>query len=267
MTDANATVHLVYQMGKVGSSTVHRSLRAAGVPALHKVHYLSDLGVARSQRLYAGLARRVPVPHESGTAAVRRLLATGPDLTWKVVSLVREPIARDVSAYVQMVDVLHPELVAGDTPQVARIARAARAQFLAFDENRNYTCRWFDDELGQVFGIDVFAHSFDPAAGAQRLRAGRLDLLLMRMEDLDRVGSAALSEFIGRPVPLVRHSSRAPDKLQAAYQEPVYRQILRQVRVPEPVCQRVYASRYARHFYSAAELDRFTQRWAASARL
>lgn len=254
---------LVYQMGKVGSSTVYASLRAADLPGpLFKVHYLSDAGLARGRARYAQLPVRVPVPYEQTTGQVRRLLADRPELTWKVVSLVREPIARDVSAYVQMVDVLHPELVAGPAPAVRRIARAAGVQFIGFDERRSYVCGWFEDELRAVFGVDVFDRPFDHQAGRLRIRSGRLDLLVVRAEDLDRVGARALSEFAGVPVPLVVASSRTPDKLQAAYVEPVYREILRQVRVPEPVCRRVYGSRYARHFYTPAEIDAFTARWS-----
>lgn len=265
VTNGAPQAFLVYQMGKVGSSTVYASLRRADLPGpLYKVHYLSDAGLARGRARYAQLPVQVPVPYEETTEHVRRLLAERPELAWKVVSLVREPIARDVSAYVQMVDVLHPALVAGPVPAVRRIARAAGVQFIGFDERRSYLCEWFDEELRAVFGVDVFAQPFDHDAGCLRVRRGRLDLLVLRAEDLNRVGARVLSEFAGVPVPLTPASSRSPDKLQAAYVEPVYREILRQVRVPEPVCRRVYRSRYARHFYTAAEIDTFTARWSGA---
>src|SRR5207248_8117879 len=123
-------VHIVYQMGKVGSSTVYESLRRAGIPNLFKVHYLSDAGLDRARRLYAGFSVRVPVPHEESSVALQRMLRAGSTgVRWKVFTLVREPVARDVSAYVQMVDLLCPERDAGGR-RVDRIARAAAAQVL-----------------------------------------------------------------------------------------------------------------------------------------
>jgi len=255
-------VHIVYQMGKVGSSTVYESLRRAGIPNLFKVHYLSDAGLDRARRLYAGFSVRVPVPHEESSVALQRMLRAGSTgVRWKVFTLVREPVARDVSAYVQMVDLLCPELVAGG-PRVDRIARAAAAQFLGFAEERSYTCRWFAEEFGAAFGLDVFAHPFDAGRGWLRIRSRSVDIAVVRMEDLSRVFEDAAAELTGVSVPMVYASARSPDKLQAAYEENVYRQILDRVRIPEAMCRKVYRSRYARHFYTDAETARFTAKWA-----
>lgn len=257
--------YIVYQMGKVGSSTIFESLRGvAGSIPVYKVHYLSDQGVDRGRRFYASLKRKVPVPHEAATEQLRRRMREQPGTVWKVVSLVREPIARDISAYVQMVDVLHPELLGADGPRIDRIARAATVQFMTFDENDSYTCTWFDYEIGPVLGIDVYAHPFDHTNGYLRIRQGNVDLLVLRLEDLNRNCERVLSEFTGQRVRMVRASSRSPEKLQEAYTEDVYRRIVRKVIVPARVCARVYGSRYARHFYTRDELLAYAAKWSAS---
>lgn len=261
-------VYVVYQMGKVGSSSVHESLRRAAIGTLHKVHYLADEGLATARRRYSEFATRLPVPYEETSEHVRALLRAGsPTIRWKVVTLVREPIARDVSAYIQMVDLTNPDLVAGDEPQVGRIARAVAAQFIGFDETTNYTCRWFDDEFRRVFGLDVFSYPFDHARGWQRITQGALDVLVLRLEDLDRVFEEALFEFTGKRVPLIYMSSRSPTKLQAAYRQDVYQQVLSRVRISELTCRSVYQSRYARHFYTPAELAAFQDHWSRSTQL
>jgi hypothetical protein len=256
------TIYVVYQMGKVGSSSVFESMRRAELGTVHKVHYLADEGISKARQRYRDFGGAVSVPYEETTCLLRRLLADRTtEILWKVVTLVREPIARDVSAYIQMVDLLNPELVIGE-PQVGRIARAAAAQFIGFDQSTNYTCRWFDDEFSRVFGIDVFAYPFDRSKGWQRILAGNVDVLLIRLEDLDQAFAAAMLEFTGRRVPLLYRSSRSPQKLQAAYRQDVYRQILGRLRISERACERVYRSRYARHFYSDAELELFRNRWS-----
>ncbi|MEV0135523.1 putative capsular polysaccharide synthesis family protein [Dactylosporangium sp. NPDC050688] len=260
MSQASGVV--VYQMGKVGSSTVHRTLREARLPVpVYKTHYLSDEGVARARRLYANLRTSVPLPHEQTVDRLRETLRTVGVPPWKVITLVREPVARDVSAYLQMVDVLHPQIV-GDDRTPRRAARAATAQFLSFDEHRNYTCTWFDVELKAALGVDVFAQPFDHTAGCVRLRRGDLEVLVLRTEDLDSHGAETISDFLGVRVPLRHASSRAPDKLQSVYTEDIYRQVVSRVRLPEPVCRRIYSSRYARHFYLDEERERFIAKWS-----
>ena len=262
MTTGDSPVHLVYQMGKVGSSTVYESLRRAGIPHLFKAHYLSEEGLTRARRRYDAFPIRVPVPHEQSTVTLQQMLRDGgADRQWKIFTLVREPVARDVSAYVQMVDLLGPKLVAGG-PKVGRIARAAAAQFVGFAEERSYTCTWFAEEFGAAFGLDVLAHPFDAGQGWLRIRSGNLDVAVLRMEDLNRAFETAAAELTGVRVPMVYASARSPDKLQAAYEENVYQQILDRVRIPEGLCRKVYATRYARHFYTDSEIARFTAKWA-----
>jgi hypothetical protein len=261
--NAPITLHVVYQMGKVGSSSAYESWRRAGIPDLHKVHYLSQEGLDRARRLYAGFHGRVGVPHERSSSELRRMLDAPPGpVRWKVLTLVREPIARDVSAYVQMVDLLSPQLVAGGAPDIARIARGAAAQFLAFDERRSYTCQWFADELQAAFGLDVLARPFDHERGWVHLRCGAVEVAVVRLEDLTRVFGEVSLALTGVRVPLVYASARSADKLQVAYEEGPYRQIVERVRIAEEACRRVYASRYARHFYTDDEIDGFIDKWS-----
>jgi hypothetical protein len=264
MTTGREPVLLLYQMGKVGSSTVFASLQAAGHTNAIKVHYLSDQGLSRADELYASAPVRLPVPYRTQSEQIRRLLRSRNDVMWKAISLVREPIARDVSAFIQMIDMLHPQFIRDGTPDIRAITRAVRLQFLGFSERRSYTCQWFEEELHSVFGLDVFSGKFDPAQGWVRLRQENLDLLILRTESLDETIGPATAEFLGAPVPLVRHSSRRSSKLQAAYQKPWYDLIVSGVRLPQVLCERIYASRYSRHFYSSAERAQFIDRWAAT---
>jgi hypothetical protein len=40
-----------------------------------------------------------------------------------------------------------------------------------------------------------------------------------------------------------------------------YRAFVREAVIPEAILERAYRSRYARHFYSASEIDRFRRSW------
>lgn len=261
-----ADLYVVYQMGKVGSSTVHQSLHAAGVAPLYKIHYLSDLGYARAQAFYERHGPSVGLPHEEATRHLRNLLGSGGSQTWKVISLVREPIARDVSAFLQMADLIGPRSSRSEPGKddIAKVARACTAQFYGFTEGRSYTARWFDEEIRESTGVDVFTQRFDPVERCLRIREGNVDLLVLRMEDLDVIGPALLRDFVGRPVPLRRRSSRTPEKLQTYYVNQIYQQVVERISLEPALCERIYRTRYARHFYSADELTAFARRWSRS---
>jgi hypothetical protein len=259
---------LVYQMGKVGSSTIHESLLAADLQApVYKTHYLSEQGQREGKAFYDGLKRPVPMPYGDISARLLRAIRSGSGTRWKVVTAVRDPVARDVSQFVQLLDLMQPGLTgdgAGVDPH--RVARAITAQFLTFDERSNYTCRWFDTEIRQTFGVDVLDHPFHHEAGYTIIDGDRADILVLRLEDLDRSFGPATQRFLGlsSPLPMVRHSSRRPSKLETAYTEDVYSRIVPLVTVPRSICDRVYATRYARRFYTESERAAFIRRWCGA---
>lgn len=113
-----------------------------------------------------------------------------------------------------------------------------------------------ESELGPTLGIDVYREPFNPAAGYRILRSGAFDLLILRCEDLDRVFSDAVRVFLelGQRLPLRRSNVNLSGWYRAA---------LEGLALPRDVCERVYASRYARHFYSEVERAAFIRRWSS----
>src|SRR5690554_4164522 len=83
---------LVYQMAKVGSTTVQKSLQAAGFGhrVLH-VHFLSeDLPAKRKD--YVRSTQFPPAYHYELSHVVRKQLTRQPRARVKIISLVRDPI-------------------------------------------------------------------------------------------------------------------------------------------------------------------------------
>lgn len=97
---------LVFQMGKVGSSSVFESLKYLGLknPIFH-IHYLSPSGIEHVERSNSGQTPR----HILESRYLRNVLEKGhPGQKWKIVSLVREPITRNISAFFQNIDQWYP---------------------------------------------------------------------------------------------------------------------------------------------------------------
>jgi glucosyl-dolichyl phosphate glucuronosyltransferase len=247
---------LVYQMGKVGSTTVVESLSRASLPnAVLHLHAISD-DVARYRREHLAAGAGVPYHLELG-AAVAAELSRGDDRRCKIISLVRDPIAVQISSLFEVPEFASPEMREGGKIDAVKAAASLRKS-LAEPRALDYIFDWFDREVARVFGIDVFAHPFPKAEGVRAFRGEGADMLLLRLEDLDRVGPEALARFLGLPAPLelVRANVRA-----GASGGDAYRELMGQLTLDIEVCDKIYSSRFARHFYDDAEISAFTAKW------
>lgn len=104
---------IVHQMGKVGSSSVYDSLKHAPlkVPVYH-THLLNRQRLDRQLRSLTG--------NRAGASHLRtsqRLLEDGFDGSrWKIISLTRDPISRNISAFFQNVENFAPGFSGSASP-------------------------------------------------------------------------------------------------------------------------------------------------------
>lgn len=246
---------LVYQMGKVGSTAVTRSLRAAGVESrIYKPHFLTKEGMARAEKQYRKNwtgGRRALHLWESQFLhdKVRR---PRPGAKWRIVTLVRDPVARNVSAFFQTFD-LEAFYGNGSGADPERLADAFLHEFEWHDE----PLTWLDAELGSVFGIDVFAFPFPHSRGYDVYENDAATVLLLRLEDLQQAAPRALEEWLG----LEGFATVESNVGRTKYYSDAYRAFFEGARLPGSYLDRMYGSKYARHFYTDEEIQAFRATW------
>lgn len=252
---------VIYSMGKVGSTTIQATLEQLCLPnPIFHVHFLA-WDYLEEIEAYRRSFRQEPVAHLEAGKALRFFAdRTWGRVRWKLITLVREPVGREISDLFENLRTF-PQFRELSGEALAEAASAHLREFFNhFNEAEDYACNWFDRELKQVFGFDIYAAPFAPHQGYAICRAENADILLIRLEDLSRVGAQALNEFLGlEQVTLVN----ANQGQQKAYQQ-VYRQVTGKIRFSANTLEAVYNSRYARKFYSAVEIERFKQRWQIS---
>lgn len=116
---------------------------------------------------------------------------------------------------------------------------------------------WFDRNVKETLGIDVFAEPFDRERGWQIYEGEDARLLLVRQESFAGLPEA-VSAFYGLPAPAAIPHANAGEN--HAYRGS-YREAREKMRVPASLLDTVYSARYARHFYSDTELQAFRRRW------
>lgn len=255
---------IVYSMGKVGSSTVVASLREHE-PKLHiyHVHYITEAGLGGRESFYRhGYKQIGHVPqHLVEGRYVRHLMRRGKqDRRWSVVTLVRDPVACNISRFFQTLSVQHPDIRIEDC-NLDGWVDAVVTRFITA-HNHRLTLDWLDVELGRALKIDPYAKPFDQERGYQTYAGPYTDILIIRLEDLNRVGPYALSTFLGLPSRITLSAENAA--LGKSYAD-AYGAVKRSIAKHTDYLEEMYTSKFARHFYTAGERAALRRRWTESA--
>lgn len=240
---------IVYQMAKVGSTSVVEALQRAGIDA-HHVHrmnraHLRQMRAAR--RANGWIVLWIPRHDRHGIRLHDTIIQQG--LPVKIVSLVRDPIARNLSSYFEHLDFIWHTRHAYRRISMGELHRGFLERFTHDD-----VLTWFDDELKPVLGIDAYEH---PITDRVTIHKHPIELLIFKTELSDHTKSEALSEFFERPITLSRANETGSKEKGM-----VYRRFVDSIRLPREYVERMLTARYTTHFYSDAEREEMRSRWS-----
>lgn len=249
---------LVHQMGRAGSMTTTETLRSAGVemPVFH-AHWLNPDNVAQRLRWLKGKKEsEYPLNVRVGRRLCEHLQQDGLDRRdWHIVSVFREPVARNVSVYFLSINTFLPDF----------FKRYAHGELRHEDILENFLqefphdepLRWFDQEIRDNFGIDTYDSPFPREKGYQIIRRDNIHLLTIKVEQLNDCYQEAFGEFLGVDVPQL-NQTHITDR-NPAYS--MYREFIEQSELPQSYLDEMYSSQFARHFYGADEIAAFRKKW------
>lgn len=221
----------VYQSKKVGSRAVALSADTAGVFGFH-VHNFRFL--------------------ETKKCFIREMIK---NVSGKVISIVREPIARQISLLWQYWGITGKDYF-----------YLARENFNSLEsiENRFYAIpngedefEWYLGEFREILGINVYDYPFDREKGYSMIEKDGISLLLLKMEKLDDL-ERVIGDFIGAgEFKLIRANTAGGKKYKYAYEN-----YLENVKIPFHFYEHYYSdNQYMDHFYSEEEKMGFYQKW------
>lgn len=243
---------LVHQMGKVGSTTVCQTLRKAGFSPWH-LHHVSAARWHDARQWYFDTGQR-SLPRHFYLDLMARLYLNSTFHRVKVITLVRDPIARYVSSMFQV-----PKLHGIDPDQPSNQI-AHKIEKKLSDTKLEYAYTWFSEEFETVHDFDVFAHRFSKKQGYDTYTTERADIMIIQVERLSDVIEGALSDFVNFPLRMVRANVGGKKERGSKYS-----QVKKQIRLSSVICRDLYDSRWMRHFYSEQQIRDFTKKWSSEA--
>ena len=272
---------LIYQMGKVGSSSLRNSLFRCPDPRTRLVlmsheyfpvrnrnpdriavepEYRDMLAreIAHEQHVYQQRSLRQRMGRRFREKFYAEMICrryVQPKRRLKVITLVREPVANNISMFFQ---VLHQYLGPDVDPSACDTDELIDTFIEKYMHSRPLT--WLDAEVKTHFGIDIFQHPFPIERGYTAISHDNVSLLVLRCDLDDRTKAQAIADFIGLDKFEILRSNVASDKNYAS----PYSMFKQRIKLPPALLDQMYDSKFARHFFSREERELFRERWSGA---
>jgi hypothetical protein len=232
---------LSFQMGKVGSQTIKYTMEAD----YHVIH----------MHTRKEMEALLPTLKQRGN---RKL---------DVVTATRDPIGREISVYFQ--NMLAPGFPFGvkSKEEAFRIGPEGlierfhkRWQSGAADTNV-----WFDRHFKASTGVDVYRHPFDIGRGWDIIEDGDYRILVVRFEDIRRNYLEAVNAFVSlggrnRQYAGMVNANVSDQKWYGS----LMTEFKSKITYSREVLDDAYDSKYCRHFYTPAEIERMRSKHRVS---
>lgn len=235
---------IILTPGKVGSSSVYYTLKKELKNPVFHIHNLSKTGIDLSTRDHIYSHRKSKPLHLIVSKNLRKKLTTYSGKLF-VITIIREPISREISSFFQNTDqykdVLENKKLEIDTEMAQKILHKK------FEADICQQLKdWFDLEIKHNFGIDIFEKKFDYDRKFVISQNSNYHHLLLKMEDLDTVFPKAIKEFIKLSTPLQLQKANVGDKKHYAA---TYKKIKKSIKLDHDVISQIVNSKFFQHFY------------------
>ena len=254
----------VYTQGKVGSKAVLAALEDAFdvYPPDESGMYVwdyrrSDPEGVRQHQLITGTRRRLL----SDDPEVAQFMLEHPDRDFRVTTVVREPVAINLSSFFYNFVPRNPGVNIHDLTDEEIMTRLVAGESFS---SPSFHLDWWDIEVEPMTGIDVYTQGeFPIAEGSAVYSANKgdrhTDLLVLRQEDLRRVAKTALTNYYDVDVPELEMVNTAEESSNNYVDR--YNRFKAEASLPEDWVAWQMNSRYAQFFYSPEEREAFIAKW------
>lgn len=243
----------IFSVGKVGSSTIANTLRKYGIYEVqpHSLRY-SRIG---SYFVIPKNTHQLFIRNFYKTLLIRikgfflKLKIRFVHRRVKVVTLVRDPISRNISAFFeQFPHISNRPMSEYNTNELIEL----------FWESCNHDAPlvWFDKEMKPFFGVDVLEYGFDKEHGFAQYSVGKIDVLVLKMEKVSTL-SSVMSNYFEVPDFEIVATNRADNKEYAE----AYKDFKSNLKISKDYADKFYTSELIRHFYTREEIEGFYRKW------
>ena len=242
----------LYTMGKAGSNTISYSLESLGLSVSSKHYFSGDQQnfFTNKNSNFLGKIRK---------QFTRNYFARLNDKI-KVITLVRDPLARNLSmAFFALETLLYHTL----GPHDGRNLKGNHTSLneiinIGFEEQINHEAplTWFEEEFNYVLNLDVYQYPFDQEKGYSTIKKGNLEVLILKLEKLNS-SESVIENFLNLKSFRILSANMSKNYWYAD----LYKDFKKVYKPSQKYLDKMYQSRYCKHFYSPLEITDMYASW------
>ncbi|MCP4970711.1 MAG: sulfotransferase family 2 domain-containing protein [Arcobacter sp.] len=247
---------LIITPGKVGSTSVYKTLISQINNPVYHIHCLSKKGIENSVNTHLTSDRRSRPLHLIISNILRKKLNRYSGELY-IITITREPISRAISTFFQNTE-FYKNLI--EDKQL--IIDENRAEDLLKSQLSSNICleaeEWYNTEIKGNFGINIFENKFDTTKKYVIVNNDRYKCLLLRMEDLNDVFPEAIKIFLNRNDSIILENSNIGE---SKFYANSYNNIKNRIKLPKNTMNQVVNSLFFKHFYKDFE-NKVRRKWS-----
>lgn len=235
---------LVYQPGKVGSTSLYNSLNKYGVESIH-MHWWMESGLNEWEHTpeMVNLFKEVAVE-------LKKMLIR-PSRKLKIITAVRDPIGQALSFFMQQFTPYCIKIEADNN-----IVEQANL-FVQQKIQANTQYEWFNKELKRLTGIDIFEYPFDKENGYCWIKKDNIEILVLKMENLNK-NEEVIREFVNNKNFKIENTNEGAKK----HYKYIYQTIKSDFKISSNVVKQAYdRNLFFKHLYTEKEKQEFLEKW------
>ncbi len=221
---------LIYQMGKVASSSIHHSLKKQYSGAVAHAHHIGSSNWA-SQLFYEWFNR---------------------GQTIKIISPVRDPIGYNISAFFH-----NFEIITGTPYSQNKLTTDESIQLFLDKVDHDIPLNWFDINIKKYFNVDIYSDtSLD--GDAKEYHHNNVSILVFRIDIDDIKKEKAIQDFLDLPNFKLHNRNISSEKIY----NKSYSEFKNRLKLPSTYLKKMEESKFFNHFYSKQEIAKILSKWS-----
>ncbi|UOQ87008.1 putative capsular polysaccharide synthesis family protein [Gracilibacillus salinarum] len=251
---------LIYQMGKVGSTSIADSIIENGGQAehIHSFHHpvmFEQFHDLKSIDYYFPTKSIMKYKVYNNVFFKNALLRTNKRL--KIITLAREPISRNIAMYFQGIHFPIFEINRSyNNRSDEDVNFELIIQLFLNKFHHNYGIKWFDNEFNRTFSVDIYDYPFDKEKGYTIINTRNLDIMVIKMEKLNDL-EVKIQQFLDMPNFKLNKANIGDNK----WYSDLYKRFKKVFIPSEDYIEKLYNTKYMNHFYTEEEIKVFRNKW------
>jgi len=239
---------LIYQMGKVGSTSyasaltrskklqvfhVHRMLPISNYQMIRNFLSKEQVDQALRERTWMELYDKIILEHKPVY----------------IITAVRDPISRNISAFFENIKNYY------SFDEEITIEKAIHSFIRKY--KHSVPIEWFYDQMKKALKINVFNYSFDVERGYDHIIHENIKVLILKSELDNRIKEEAIKNFLSLDSLKINNENITPQKINNIR----YNDFKRRIVLSPNYLEEMLNTEMVKHFYSQEMIDQIRDKW------